>query len=243
MSRSGAPVHALNDVNLSIGKGQFITLLGPSGCGKSTLLRLIGGLVQKTKGSIRMAGVEVTRPTNSVGMVFQAPLLLPWRNVLQNTMLAADLGRVDRKAARERAIHYLDLVGLHQFHEKYPGELSGGMQQRVGIARALVHDPDVLLMDEPFAALDAMTRDRLQIELRSLWGESGKTIIFVTHSISEAIFLADRVIVLGARPARVIDDIAIALPGTRTLDMINAPEFGAYVSTVRRYFAQEQEAA
>lgn len=239
VSRNGEPVLALSGVDVAIERGSFVTLLGPSGCGKSTLLRLIGGLTPRTSGDVRIAGRPITRPSGEIGMVFQAPLLLPWRTVLENATIAADLGRMSAREARERAEHYLELVGLHGFERKYPGELSGGMQQRVGIARALVHDPDVLLMDEPFAALDAMTRDRLQLELQTLWRASGKTIVFVTHSIQEAVFLADRIIVLAARPGRVVDDISVDLPRPRTLDMINSQEFGRYARHVRSHFELE----
>jgi NitT/TauT family transport system ATP-binding protein len=242
-TRSGDHIIALSKVDLKIAKGSFVTLVGPSGCGKSTLLRLIGGLLTRSGGSVKIGGQEITRPTAGIGMVFQAPILLPWRTVLQNVLIAADLGRVSQAEAARNARHYLDLVGLSGFENKYPGELSGGMQQRVGIARALVHDPDVLLMDEPFAALDAMTRDHLQVELQSIWAKSGKTIIFVTHSIQEAVFLADRVVVLAARPGRVVDDIAINMPRPRRLEMINSEAFGVYSKAVRRHFEAEEEVA
>lgn len=239
-TRSGDLVVALRDVDLKIRRGSFVTLVGPSGCGKSTLLRLIGGLTSRSSGEIRIGGKPVTGPTGEVGMVFQAPVLLPWRSVIENVTIAADLKRISRDDARRRADHYLNLVGLNDFRDKYPGELSGGMQQRVGITRALVHDPDVLLMDEPFAALDAMTRDHLQMELQSLWMQSGKTVIFVTHSIQEAVFLADRVIVLAPRPGRVVDDIAIDLPRPRSLDIINSEAFGDYARAVRRHFEHDE---
>lgn len=239
-TRSGDRIDALHDVNLTIAKGSFVTLVGPSGCGKSTLLRLIGGLTSRSDGEIRIGGKAVAGPTGDVGMVFQAPVLLPWRSVFENVTIAADLKRIPVSEARRRAEHYLRLVGLQDFRDKYPGELSGGMQQRVGITRALVHDPDVLLMDEPFAALDAMTRDHLQMELQSLWMQSGKTIVFVTHSIQEAVFLADRVIVLAPRPGRVVDDIEIDLPRPRTLNMINSEAFGAYSQAVRKHFEKDE---
>jgi NitT/TauT family transport system ATP-binding protein len=239
-TRSGDQVLALSEVTLSIDKGKFITLVGPSGCGKSTLLRMIGGLLTRSSGSVSIGGEEIKAPTDGVGMVFQSPVLLPWRTVLDNVTIAADLGRANRKLVNERALRFLQLVGLSGFENKYPSELSGGMQQRVGITRALVHDPDVLLMDEPFAALDALTRDRLQVELQTLWMASQKTVIFVTHSIQEAVFLADRVIVLAPRPGRVVDDIAIDLPRPRTLEMINSKEFGEYSNAVRKHFEAEE---
>nr|WP_240532779.1 ABC transporter ATP-binding protein [Nitratireductor indicus] len=240
---SGDIVTALRDVSLQIPKGAFVTLLGPSGCGKSTLLRLIGGLIEKTSGDVLLGGKAVEKPTNQVGMVFQSPVLLPWRTVLENATLAADLGKLSRAEARETASRYIRLVGLEGFERKYPGELSGGMQQRVAICRALVHNPSVLLMDEPFAALDAMTRDHLQVELQSLWMAGDKTVVFVTHSISEAVFLADYMVVLAARPGRVVEVIKVDLPRPRTLDMVNSAEFGGYVSHVRGYFEAEERAA
>lgn len=239
-TRSGEKIIALSDIDLSIDKGKFVTLVGPSGCGKSTLLRMIGGLIEKSTGSVSISGEEVKGPTSGIGMVFQAPVLLPWRTVFENVTIASDIGRFDRAAIADRARHYLSMVGLSGFENKYPSELSGGMQQRVGITRALVHDPKVLLMDEPFSALDAMTRDRLQVELQALWMSSEKTVIFVTHSIQEAVFLADRVIVLAPRPGRVVDDIAIDLPRPRTLEMINSREFGDYAAAVRRHFEAEE---
>ncbi len=240
VTRSGENIVALSDVNLSIDKGKFVALVGPSGCGKSTLLRIVGGLIRRTAGNVSIAGTEISAPTPGIGMVFQSPVLLPWRTVRQNVTLAADLGRSTRAAVDERADRFLSLVGLKGFENKYPGELSGGMQQRVGITRALVHDPEVLLMDEPFAALDAMTKDKLQVELQALWMGSQKTVLFVTHSIQEAVFLADRIIVLAPRPGRVIDDIDIDLPRPRTLEMINSREFGDYASAVRRHFETEE---
>ncbi|UXN66645.1 ABC transporter ATP-binding protein (plasmid) [Phyllobacterium sp. A18/5-2] len=239
-TRSGEQVLALSEVNLSIDKGKFITLVGPSGCGKSTLLRIIGGLLSRSSGRVSIGGEEIDAPTDGVGMVFQSPVLLPWRTVLDNVTIAADLGRANRDLVNERALRFLKMVGLSGFENKYPGELSGGMQQRVGITRALVHDPDVLLMDEPFAALDALTRDRLQVELQALWMASQKTVIFVTHSIQEAVFLADRVVVLAPRPGRVVDDIAIDLPRPRTLEMVNSKVFGDYSNAVRRHFDAEE---
>lgn len=242
-TKSGEVITALSDVSLDINRGSFVTLLGPSGCGKSTLLRLVGGLLEKTHGQVLLDGQEVSSPTSKIGMVFQSPVLLPWRTVRENVTIAADLGKLGRKEAEKAADHYLDMVGLKGFETKYPSELSGGMQQRVGITRALVHDPDVLLMDEPFAALDAMTRDHLQVELQRLWMGGDKTIVFVTHSIPEAVFLADDLVVLDARPGRVAEHLKIDLPRPRTLDMVNSAEFGAYVSHVRRHFEAQEAAA
>lgn len=238
-TRAGDAITALQGVNLDIADGAFVALVGPSGCGKSTLLRLIGGLLAPTGGSLALDGVEVDGPSDRVGMVFQSPVLLPWRTVFANTMLAADLKKVRRREAAERAQHYIRVTGLSGFEDKYPAELSGGMQQRVGITRALVHDPAVLLMDEPFAALDAMTRDHMQIELQGLWAESGKTIVFVTHSIPEAVFLADKIVVLAPRPGRVVEEITVDLPRPRRLEMVNSEPFGRFVSAVRRHFEHD----
>jgi NitT/TauT family transport system ATP-binding protein len=239
-ARHGDVVTALDNVSLAIESGTFVTLLGPSGCGKSTLLRLIGGLLPTSSGKLTLGNARVEGPSDQVGMVFQKPVLLPWRTVLENTLLAADLGKVPRAQAIERAMHYIKIAGLEGFENKYPSELSGGMQQRVGITRALVHDPKVLLMDEPFAALDAMTRDHMQIELQALWAESGKTVIFVTHSIPEAVFLADKIIVLAPRPGRVIEEIEVQLPRPRTLEMVNSEVFGIYATRARRHFEHRE---
>lgn len=235
-TRAGDEIEALREMTLDIPKGSFVSLLGPSGCGKSTLLRLIAGLIAPTNGQITIGGDLVQGASPHVGMVFQNPVLLPWRTVRQNTLIAVDLKKVDRKQGEERAALYLDLVGLKGFEGKYPFELSGGMQQRVAITRAFVHDPDVLLMDEPFAALDAMTRDHMQIELQRLWIRSGKTIVFVTHSIPEAVFLSDRVVVLAPRPGRMVEEIVIDLPRPRSLEVINSEAFGRYVTALRKHF-------
>jgi NitT/TauT family transport system ATP-binding protein len=203
---ASGPVEALHDVSLRIGRGEFVTLVGPSGCGKSTLLRIIAGLRPRTSGSVIVDGVEVRRPIARVGMVFQAATLLRWRSVLDNVLLPAELAGLNPAKYRDRAQDLLHLVGLGDFARKQPGELSGGMQQRVSLCRALLLDPPLLLMDEPFGALDAMTRDEMNVELLRVWGESGgdrKTIIFVTHSITEAVFLADRVVVMSPRPGRI----------------------------------------
>lgn len=232
----GGTIEALSGIDLEIQRGEFIALLGPSGCGKSTLLRVIAGLIQHSSGDVMLHGQPVREPSEKVGMVFQTPLLLPWRTVMKNALLAADLRKAPREECLQRVRHYLRVVGLEGFENRYPSELSGGMQQRASILRALVHDPEVLLMDEPFAALDAMTREHMQKELQGLWAESRKTIIFVTHSIPEAVFLADRVIVLAPRPGRVLDSVSIDLPRPRTLDMVNSDSFGHYVKAARRHF-------
>jgi len=232
-SKDGGEVTALHDVGFAVRRGEFVTVVGPSGCGKSTLLRILAGLDHATHGHVELGGREHVGPSRDIGVVFQAPVLLPWRNILDNVLVPAQIQGRDRAAARERAMHYLQLVGLAGFETKYPSELSGGMQQRVGIARALVNDPMLLLMDEPFGALDAMTRETMNLELLKLRERTGATIMLVTHSIPEAVFLGDRVVVMSPRPGRVTQVIDVDLPA-RTLDVINTERFGAYVSGIRR---------
>jgi NitT/TauT family transport system ATP-binding protein len=232
-SMDGGEVIALHDVDFQIHRGEFVTVVGPSGCGKSTLLRILAGLTRSSEGTATLGGRAVNGPSREVGVVFQAPVLLPWRTVLQNVMVPAEIQGRDPKAARERALHYLQLVGLEGFATKYPSELSGGMQQRVGIARALVNDPVLLLMDEPFGALDAMTRENMNLELLKLKERTGATIMLVTHSIPEAVFLGDRVVVMSPRPGRVTQIVEVHLPGQRTLELINTERFGTYVSGIR----------
>jgi NitT/TauT family transport system ATP-binding protein len=232
-TREGADIKALEDVSFSIEEGEFVTVVGPSGCGKSTLLKILAGILPKTSGDVRLRGSPIVGPRTDIGIVFQDPVLLPWRTVTKNIMVPAEIQRLDLKVYKQRAIELLDLVGLRGFEEKYPFELSGGMQQRVGIGRALVCDPAILLMDEPFGALDAMTRERMNLELLRIWRESRKTILFVTHSIPESVLLADRVLVLTCRPGTITRVVNIELPRPRTLDMFSTPEFGAYTSELR----------
>jgi NitT/TauT family transport system ATP-binding protein len=232
-SMDGGDVVALHDVNFEVRQGEFVTVVGPSGCGKSTLLRILAGLTRCSEGTASLGGKPVTGPSREVGVVFQAPVLLPWRTVLQNVMVPAEIQGRDPKVSRDRALHYLQLVGLEAFTTKYPNELSGGMQQRVGIARALVNDPMLLLMDEPFGALDAMTRESMNLELLKLKERTGATIMLVTHSIPEAVFLGDRVVVMSPRPGRVTQVIEVDLPAPRTLALINTERFGTYVSGIR----------
>jgi NitT/TauT family transport system ATP-binding protein len=231
-SKDGGDIVALHDVNFQVARGEFVTIVGPSGCGKSTLLRILAGLDHATSGHVEVGGREHTGPSREIGVVFQAPVLLPWRNVIDNVLVPAQIQGRDAKTSRERARHYLNLMGLAGFETKYPSELSGGMQQRVGIARALVNDPTLLLMDEPFGALDAMTRETMNTELLKLRERTGATILLVTHSIPEAVFLGDRVIVMSPRPGRVTQVIDVDLPA-RTLDVINTERFGTYVSGIR----------
>jgi NitT/TauT family transport system ATP-binding protein len=232
-SKDGGEVIALHDVSFEVRQGEFITVVGPSGCGKSTLLRILAGLARASEGTASLGGRQVTGPTRDVGVVFQSPVLLPWRTVLQNVLVPAQIQGRDRKVSTERALHYLQLVGLEHFATKYPSELSGGMQQRVGIARALVNDPLLLLMDEPFGALDAMTREAMNLELLKLKQRTGATIMLVTHSIPEAVFLGDRVVVMSPRPGRVTQVVTVDLPAPRTLELINTERFGTYVSGIR----------
>ncbi len=225
VTRGGDTVAALADVSLTIQPNEFVCLVGPSGCGKSTLLRLVGGLLPPSAGTITIGGSAVTEPRADTGIVFQAPTLLPWASVLDNVLFPVDMMGKLNAAARQRARALLDLVGLAGFEGKYPRELSGGMQQRAGICRALVHDPDILLMDEPFGALDALTREELTMELLRIWREQPKTILFVTHSIPEAVLLADRVVVMSARPGRIAEIVEVALPRPRDFDMEARHEF------------------
>jgi NitT/TauT family transport system ATP-binding protein len=227
---------ALDDVSLDIGPGEFLSLLGPSGCGKSTLLLAIAGLQRQAKGRIAIAGRPVERPYTDVGIVFQEPFLLEWRTVLANVMLQAELRRLDAERYRVRAEALLDRVGLAQFKDRLPHQLSGGMRQRAAICRALLHDPPLLLMDEPFGALDALTRDDLNLELQDIWLRSPKTVVFVTHSIAEAVLLSDRVAIMSPRPGRIAELMTIALPRPRGLDLRETAEFGAYARHIREIF-------
>ncbi len=220
-------LEALGDVTFDVYPGEFVSIVGPSGCGKTTLLKILAGLLAKSAGEIEV-DEERFDITREVGFVFQKPLLLHWRKVLDNVLLPVEILRMDRQSVRKRAEELLGLVGLKGFENSYPNELSGGMQQRVSIARALIHDPKLLLMDEPFGALDAITRERMNLELLRIWQEAKKTILFVTHGINEAVFLSDRVIVLSSRPSRMVQALDIRLPRPRTLEVRTSPEFGRY---------------
>jgi NitT/TauT family transport system ATP-binding protein len=223
------PVEALRGISMHVNQGEFVSLVGPSGCGKSTLLRCIAGLRPVTGGRILVDGVPVVRPIPKVGMVFQAPILLKWRTVLDNVLLPTELAGLNPADYHDRAHALLELVGLADFAKKRPGELSGGMQQRASLCRALVLDPPILLMDEPFGALDAMTRDEMNLELLRIWGEAGaarKTVIFVTHSIPEACFLSDRVVVMTPRPGRVATIQSVPLERPRSVATRVSAELG-----------------
>lgn len=218
----------LDDFNLEIKKGEFISILGPSGCGKSTFLSILAGLTSKSSGNLTVDGQEVNGINKKHSVVFQGYALFPWRTVLENVETGLEIRGIKKKERKEIALEYINLVGLQAFANRYPHELSGGMKQRVAIARSLAYDPDVLLMDEPFGALDAQTREVLQTELLRIWETSNKTIVFITHSIDEAIYLSDRVAVMTARPGKVKEIIDIPLARPRSLDIRNSEEFVKY---------------
>jgi NitT/TauT family transport system ATP-binding protein len=220
---------AISNASFEVAAGELVALVGPSGCGKTTLLKILAGLQSYDSGEVHIGSpAHPFDPSRDIGMVFQQALLLKWRRVLQNVLLPAEILGLPMRESRERALELLALVGLRGFEDKYPYELSGGMQQRAAIARALVHDPKLILMDEPFGALDALTRERMNLELLSIWKRSGKTIVFVTHGIAEAVFLGTRVIVLTAGPARMADNISVNLPEPRILDVKTSEIFGEY---------------
>ena len=232
-STDGTEVHALAGIDLHVAENEFVVLVGPSGCGKSTLLKLIVGLLPPTRGAVRYQGQPVEGTIQEVGMVYQSPLLLPWRTVLANVLLPIEILRRDMGRHAAEAHKLLDMAGLSAFAQKTPRELSGGMQQRAAICRALITDPPLLLMDVPFAALDALTRDEMGQELLRLWEERKKTVVFVTHSIPEAVLLGDRVIVMSPRPGRIVQDIRIELPRPRTTQKRLGPAFTDHVETIR----------
>jgi NitT/TauT family transport system ATP-binding protein len=226
-------LHALDRVSFDVLPKEFVCIVGPSGSGKTTLLRLLAGLLRPTRGDVRLEGQSVRRPRRGTGFVFQQANLMPWRTVVQNIELPLELEGQPPEVTRQRAAELLSLVGLEGFASSYPRDLSGGMAQRVAIARALVHDPDLLLLDEPFGSLDALTRERMAAELLRIWDARHVTVVLVTHSISEAVLLADRVLVLSARPGRLVLDLPIGLPRPRTLDLSYTAEFGALARQVR----------
>jgi len=228
----GTDKNVLEDVDLSIEAGEFITVVGPSGSGKTTLLRAIHGLLPTSAGAVLVNGREVRKPTRDRGFVFQADSLLPWRSVQDNVGYPLELQGVRRPEARRRALPLLEMAGLADAAAKYPSQLSGGMRQRVNVVRALASDPDVLLMDEPFAALDAQTREVLQAELLSIWERHRKTVIFVTHQLDEAVYLADKVVVLSANPGRVRAVVPVDLPRPRSLDVKHTTEFAEIVDSI-----------
>lgn len=223
---------AVSNVTLDIHEDDIVSLVGPSGCGKTTLLKILAGLQAHDGGELHMGGSAGFNPGRDIGMVFQQPLLLKWRTILENVLLPAEILGLPRKASKVRALQLLEMVGLAGFADKMPYELSGGMQQRAAIARSLIHDPKLVLMDEPFGALDALTREKMNLEMLRIWEESHKTFVMVTHSIQEAVFLGSRCAVLTAGPARMADTFRIELPSPRKLQVKTTPEFGQYVSRV-----------
>jgi len=227
----------INELSLRIEPRECVAIVGPSGCGKTTLLKILAGLMPPSRGDARLRGTPITGPRQDIGVVFQSPVLFPWRTVLDNVLLPIDVQGLAREAHRRTALDLLALVGLEGFERRYPWELSGGMQQRVSLTRALVHDPAMLLRDEPFGALDAMTREQMNVELQRIWLERKKTVVFITHSIPEAVFLGDRVLVMSPRPGRILEDVRVELPHPRPLDVMNTPAFGEHVRAIRRRFA------
>lgn len=236
--QDGEQIIALEGTDLKIGRGEFVSIVGPSGCGKSTLLSLVAGLLETTIGEVRISGSRVDGPYTDLGFAFQSDLLLDWRTVLRNVLLQCDMRGIDNKAHQPRARELLRSVGLEGFEDKRPFELSGGMRQRVALCRALLLDPPMLMMDEPFGALDALTREQMQVDLLAMWQETKKTVLFVTHSISEAVFLSDRIIVMTPRPGKVREIIDIDISRPRDLNVRDTGEFGAIVHRIRLLFQE-----
>lgn len=232
-TRDGS-ITSLDGVTFDIKPHEFVSILGPSGSGKTTVLKIVAGLEKKTSGEVRVEGRDVAGPQRKIGIVFQVPALMRWRTAIENILLPSEVLRIDKAQARERGMETLRLVGLGDFANKYPNELSGGMQQRISIARALAHDPSIMLLDEPFSALDMMTRNQLNIELLRIWSDRKQTSMLITHSISEAVFLSDRVVVLGARPAKVLEIVEIDLPRPRTPEMRVSKAFIEIVDHIGR---------
>lgn len=238
--RGAGAFEALRDVGLEQGPGEFVSLVGPSGCGKSTLLKIVAGLVEPTAGRVAIDDSVVSGPRRSVGIMFQTPELFPWRTVIKNVLLPIEIFRHDREFHRRRALELLDMVGLRDFETALPRELSGGMQQRVALSRVLVADPDIILMDEPFGALDEFTREKLNLELLRIWDESRKTVLFVTHNINEAVFLSDRVVVMGTQPGRVISVIDVPFRRPRSVEVMREPVYTDKVFEIRRLLGLEE---
>jgi len=234
LKKTFGDLEAIRHLSFDVGDGEFLSVLGPSGCGKSTLLMMVAGLIDPTAGEIRIQGAKVTGPRREIGVVFQSPVLLPWRTVLQNVLFPIELLKLPRPHYRRRAMELLRMAKIDEFAGVLPRQLSGGMRQRVAICRALVHDPNILLMDEPFSALDAITRDEMAVELQRIWQANRKTVIFVTHSIREAAFLSDRVLVMGRRPATIIDELEIELPRPRPIAVTEDETFNRLVRHLRK---------
>jgi NitT/TauT family transport system ATP-binding protein len=232
----GGEVQALSEIDLSITAGEFVSIVGPSGCGKSTLLMLISGLIPASSGTITVGGQPVKGAVGNVAIVFQRDVLLDWRSVLANVLLPVEIKKLDAATHRQKAHDLLRSVGLAEFEDKYPGELSGGMRQRVAICRALVQDPGLLLMDEPFGALDALTREQMNLDLQRMWLRDRNTVLFITHSIEEAVLLSDRVVVMSSRPGRIADIVVNDLPRPRGAHTRSEARFVEHVERIRRHF-------
>ncbi len=235
---SRGPILALADIDLDVRSGEFVSVVGPSGCGKSTLLKLVAGLESITSGDINVGARPLSGPPDRLGVVFQRDVLLDWRSILDNVLLSVEFMRRPSAADRDRAMSLLNRFGLVGFEHRYPWELSGGMRQRASICRALLADPELLLMDEPFGALDAMTRDDLNLELAQIWQDTRKTLLFITHSIVEAVFLSDRVLMMSKSPGRIVNEISIDLPRPRSLAIRESADFTFYVQQIRHHFAE-----
>ncbi len=242
-TRGDRTITALEDISLRAREREFVTIVGPSGCGKSTLLHIIGGFERPTSGSVSVAGKTVARPGRDRGMVFQQATLFPWWSIEQNVAWPIKMGGASKQQALTRARELLELVGLRGFQDAYPGELSGGMQQRAALARTLSLEPQVLLMDEPFGALDAQTRELMQEELNRIWQEAGTTVVFITHDIYEAVFLGDRVLVMSGRPGSIIEELHIDLPRPRPAEVKDTQQFGEYHARLWQLLRSEAEAA
>jgi NitT/TauT family transport system ATP-binding protein len=232
----GRDLKAVDDASLDIGAGEFVSILGPSGCGKSTLMMMVAGLAPVSRGEITVEGRRVTRPITDVGVIFQRDALLEWRTVIDNVLLQMDVRGLKRRDYQQPARDLLARVGLGGFEDYYPWELSGGMRQRVSLCRALIHNPSLLLMDEPFGALDALTREQMNLDLQRIWLQHRKTMLFITHSIWEAVFLSDRVVVMSPRPGRIATIISVDLPRPRPMSVRESPEFGRYSAQIREQF-------
>lgn len=239
--RSGGVVTALQQISVEIPEKQFVTIVGPSGCGKSTVMKIAGGIIQPSSGTVEFDGRPLSRPSPEIGMVFQKATLMAWRTIIKNVLFPIEMLGLSTASYEVKARELLKTAGLSGFANVYPQELSGGMQQRVSICRALIYEPKLLLMDEPFGALDAMTREEMCLELLRIWDERKKTVVFVTHSISEAVLLADRVLVMTARPGRLVLDLPIKLPRPRTPDMEYTPQFKSYADQVREQIYSSRE--
>src|SRR6266849_596992 len=233
LKKTFGDLEAIRHISFDVGDGEFLSVLGPSGCGKSTLLMMIAGVIAPTAGEIRVKDAKVAGPRREVGVVFQSPVLLPWRTVLQNVLFPIELQKLPRSQYQPRAMELLRMAKIEEFAGLLPRQLSGGMRQRVAICRALVHNPSILLMDEPFSALDAITRDEMGVELLRIWQANRKTVIFVTHSIREAAFLSDRVLVMGRRPSIIMEELAIDLPRPRDIAIMESERFNSYVRQLR----------